>query len=132
MSDLVHRVRGRASIEALVNGLGVGRRFDLDGSRIRSTQDFFALANQCLPLDPPLGAGLRWDALADSLWSGIDALATPRVVIVWTGADEFERQDAAGFREALSCLAEVARLAADPSSGIDTPTELHLVLSTEA
>ncbi|MGK5543426.1 hypothetical protein ACSNOH_01600 [Streptomyces sp. URMC 127] len=48
---------------------------------------FFEAVRGTLPLDPPLGTFRRaWDALSDSVWGGLHALETPRVVIVWPDA----------------------------------------------
>jgi hypothetical protein len=53
---------------------------------IASKDNFFdAIRNAC-PLDPPLHSNRSWDALADSLWSGLHGLACAEIVILWPDA----------------------------------------------
>ncbi|MFI9004153.1 barstar family protein [Streptomyces sp. NPDC053541] len=47
---------------------------------------FFRAVREALPLDPPLGPGRVWDALADSVWNGLQELGAPLVVVVWPDA----------------------------------------------
>jgi hypothetical protein len=44
---------------------------------------FFEAMKALLPLDPPLVGNRSWDALSDSLWSGLDQLAADNIAIVW-------------------------------------------------
>jgi hypothetical protein len=50
---------------------------------VRNRDTFFEAVRQRFPLDPPVHTNYSWEALKDSLWSGIDALDIARVVIVW-------------------------------------------------
>src|SRR5262249_33474691 len=49
---------------------------------VRDAWSLFEAVRQRIPLDPPVYS-INWDALEDSMWSGIDALEVARVVIVW-------------------------------------------------
>ncbi|WP_322075972.1 barstar family protein [Burkholderia cepacia] len=49
-------------------------------------QLYDAIRSNC-PLDPPLHSNRSWDALADSLWSGLKEADNERIVIFWPGSD---------------------------------------------
>lgn len=52
-------------------------------SNIWTRAGFFKAVRRTLPLDPPLHSNTSWDALSDSLLSGLDELNDERIVIVW-------------------------------------------------
>lgn len=120
-------VHGRAAANAALQEFHAEQLFGLDGTVIESQADFVRESSRTLPLDPPLGPGLRWDAFSDSLWSGIDELRASRVAIVWYRADVLSAADPRPYAEAQQCFEEVATLAQDPKSGIEVPTTLRLI-----
>ncbi|WP_241244818.1 barstar family protein [Burkholderia ambifaria] len=54
---------------------------------IASKSQFFDAIRDNCPLDPPLQGNRSWDALADSLWSGLDEVDNERIVIFWLGSN---------------------------------------------
>ena len=127
-SEVVQSFSGPNAKEEALRHVGDARLVVFDGSRVSSHAEFVAAANATLPLDPPLGEGLSWDAFSDSLWSGIDALGAPRITVLWQRADVLSASSPAVFDQAVLCFREVAELAQDPGSGIDLPTSLRLLL----
>lgn len=77
---------------------------------ISSKDDFFEGVRQTLPLDPPLQSNRSWDALADSLWAGLDSLPESKVVIVWSGASAMETHAPKDFAIATNILIELPDL----------------------
>lgn len=76
----VPRILGEAARQGVL-------AFTLSTAGRTDQEAFFKAVRTALPLDPPLGtARMVWEALADSLWGGLDALKAPRVVIVWPDA----------------------------------------------
>ncbi len=125
--EYVQIVYGRAAATAALEQFRAERVFALDGTVIKSQEDFVRECSCVLPLDPPLGPGLRWDAFSDSLWSGIDELRVSKVAIVWYRADVLAVADPNVYAEAQRCFQEVGALAEDPKSGIELPTTLKLI-----
>lgn len=62
-----------------------------------SKDDFFDGVRLVLPLDPPLYNNKSWDALDDSLWSGLDSLLEKNILIIWPSAGEIKKIDAKSF-----------------------------------
>jgi hypothetical protein len=118
----------RSALEELLREEPGTMVFTLRGKSIVTQADFVAAANAALPLDPPLGEGLSWDAFSDSLWSGIDALRAPRVIVAWEHAEVLANAAPTAFDEALRCFREVSDLVCSSESGIDVPTSLRLLL----
>ena len=60
--------------------------FYLNCKGIEDAKDFWEAAKMALPLNPPLGNGLKWDAMEDSIFSGISELTEliikPRIVFI--------------------------------------------------
>lgn len=55
--------------------------------KIASRNQFFDAIRDNCPLDPPLQSNRSWDALADSLWSGLDEEDNERIAIFWPDSD---------------------------------------------
>lgn len=127
--ETVQSFFGPHAEEEALGTVGDATLIVLDGTHIKSQADFVVAANTMLPLDPPLGQGLSWDAFSDSLWSGIDTLRAPRIVVLWRRADVLSNAAPVVFDEAVQSFREVASLAQDPASGIDVPTTLTLLLA---
>ncbi len=93
---------------------------------ISSKDEFFEGVRQTLPLDPPLESNRSWDALADSLWSGLDALSDENILIVWPDASRMEALAADEFAIANSILAEIPDSLADREATVGATK--HLVV----
>ncbi|MFI5525200.1 barstar family protein [Streptomyces platensis] len=90
---------------------------------------FFEAVRETLPLDPPLGTFRRvWDALSDSVWGGLHALETPRVVIVWPDARPVA--DAHGdFWIALDILRDLVATLAEARYNGGRPTQVSVCVA---
>ncbi|WP_266156911.1 barstar family protein [Dyella silvatica] len=75
-------------------------------SGIRSVPDFFEAIREALPLNPAV-LSQNWDALSDSLWSGLDALPTRRILLLWPFADQLKVADCKGFLVASELLTDL-------------------------
>ncbi|MCA7993372.1 barstar family protein [Burkholderia cepacia] len=66
------------------------------------------------PLDPPLHSNRSWDALADSLWSGLGEVGNERIVIFWPNSDRMRAVDPDTFAVATAVLRDLCISLADP------------------
>lgn len=64
---------------------------------IQSKDDFFNGIRKVLPLDPPLISNKSWDALDDSLWSGLDSLPENNILIIWPSVYPIKNTDTKSF-----------------------------------
>lgn len=80
---------------------------------ISSKSEFFKGACQELPLDPPLRSNQSWDALADSLWSGLNGCPERKILIVWSEASMMEAEAPEDFAIAMDILQELPELLAN-------------------
>ena len=102
---------------------------DTDG-QYGKTALFDAIRSTC-PLDPPLGHFRDvWDALADSLFGGIDRLGADAAVIVWTGASAFRENAETDYTIALEIFNDLTQQLADPDISAEKPTKLTVYLDT--
>lgn len=76
-------------------------------ANMSSKDEFFNGVRLTLPLDPPLYSNRSWDALADSLWAGLDGLPDRNIVIVWPSTSRFEMYSVDDFAIAQSILADL-------------------------
>ena len=58
-----------------------------------SKDEFFDGVRQTLPLDPPLISNKSWDALDDSLWSGLESIPERNILIIWPSADKMKEHE---------------------------------------
>lgn len=82
------------------------RVFDLPKG-ISSKTAFFDGVRSTLPLDPPVQGNQSWDALADSLWSGLDSLTDDMILIVWPDSLEMAKLAPVDANIAKTILAEL-------------------------
>jgi hypothetical protein len=69
---------------------------------------------EALPLAPPLGTRNKWDALEDSLWSGLHALPETNILVVWPDASEMFRRATSDFETAAAVFEGITRTIDDP------------------
>ncbi|MEM7246152.1 MAG: barstar family protein [Acidobacteriota bacterium] len=100
---------------------------DFDGRRVTNALTFFEEVRRVLPLDPPLSGRVSWDALVDSLGSGLDGLGERHVAIRWTAVDAMASADPAAFEMAVRCLTGLAEDMASEESGLEEPLGLLIV-----
>ncbi|MFG2434553.1 hypothetical protein [Streptomyces sp. NPDC048508] len=103
--------------------------FTLSTAGRTDKEAFFGAVRETLPLDPPLRTfRMVWDALSDSVWGGLHALETPRVVIVWPDARPVAGAEG-DFWIALSIFRdELATLAEDRYTG-GRPTQVSVYVA---
>jgi hypothetical protein len=96
-------------------------------SNISTKEDFFEALRCTLPLDPSLHGNRSWDALADSLWGGLDGLQDENIALVWPDAARMEAHSPESYAIATSILADLTTLLADVRVTAG-PTKAFLVL----
>lgn len=102
--------------------------FTLSTAGLTDKEAFFEAVREALPLDPPLGPHMVWDALSDSVGGGLHELKSPRVVIVWPDARPVAGAEG-DFWIALEILREVvATLAEDRYTG-GRPTQVSVYVA---
>ncbi|MFF0476527.1 barstar family protein [Streptomyces sp. NPDC004284] len=102
--------------------------FTLSTAGRTDKEAFFRAVQEALPLDPPLGPHMVWDALSDSVWSGLHELDSPRVVIVWPDARPVA--DAEGdFRIALDTLRDLVTTLAEARHTCGRPTQVSVSIA---
>lgn len=92
---------------------------------------FWAAVRQALPSDPAFGSKPSWDGFADSLFGGIDRLASTKIAIVWMVAHRMARASPDEFSMAVDCFTSVASQLADLGTGVSCQNELIVVLLGE-
>lgn len=109
------------------------RVYELDGSKISNGDSLLAEVKQKLPQDPLLiGKTIKWDAVADSLWGGLDSLAAERTAIIWANADCILENRPTDLATAIRVFRQVADTLADPTSGVSRPQTLTIFLAAPA
>lgn len=91
--------------------------------------DFFEQVKKSLPLDPPLLGSRSWDALADSLWAGIDSLDATVVVIIWTGASDLRRDAPDDFTIAMTVFRDLTESLGKWTETYGEPKEVCVYVS---
>lgn len=105
INEVTPEAADSAKEEAIRTGASV---FVVSTGGAATRADFFDRVRASLPLDPPLVGSKRWDALADSLWGGVDSVDASVVVIIWTGASDFRRNAPEDFIIATTIFRDVA------------------------
>lgn len=91
---------------------------------------FFRAVVGVLPLDPPIHGGGSWDALADSIWGGIDAAAYRKVAILWMDAETFRVNAPVDYLVAVEILRDLLTSLGNPKTTAGTPTEVAVFLES--
>ncbi|MFI9785751.1 barstar family protein [Kitasatospora sp. NPDC051984] len=103
-------------------------RYRVDTAAAASRADFFDAVRGALPMDPPLLGRRGWDALADSLWSGLHGAPGDTALIVVTDLTLLHDRAPGEFRTAVGILTELADTLTDPSFTGGRPTSLHCLI----
>lgn len=64
--------------------------YKLQGDEVVDRDSFFDAVRTTLPLSPPIVSNYSWDALSDSMWSGLDELESSRILIVWSNSNRLK------------------------------------------
>jgi len=93
-------------------------------SNMSNKEQFFAGVRQVLPLDPPVYGNRSWDAMSDSLWSGLDGLHERRIVIVWPDSNCMKKNDLDEFRIAYGVLEDICASLSDIEATVGEPKDV--------
>jgi hypothetical protein len=96
---------------------------------IKDKRAFFDGVRQVLPLDPPVVGQHSWDALSDSLWSGLDGVDGSDIAIIWPGAAEMATTDPDDFEIAKSILSDLTESLADHEATVENVKQVVVVLA---
>jgi hypothetical protein len=98
---------------------------------VESKSTFFDAVRDTFPLDPPLEGRDVWDALDDSLSSGLLDLEARKIAVVWPDAHRFEVADPAEYEIARDILGSLAGpLSHGEWTNDGEPKEITVVLGT--
>ncbi|WP_371846988.1 barstar family protein [Massilia niastensis] len=81
---------------------------------IKSKDEFFDAIRSTFPLDPPLVSNRSWDALSDSLWSGLNDLPEKPILIVWSNSQYMESRSPETYTIASDVFRDLVESLADP------------------
>lgn len=96
---------------------------------ITDRRSFFDGVRSRIPLDPPVLGDRKWDALSDSLWSGLDSLDADRIAIIWPESRTMAELAPDDFDIARTILADVTASLADAEATAGEPKEVTAMLA---
>jgi hypothetical protein len=96
---------------------------------ITDRRSFFEAVRSSLPLDPPVLGDQKWDALSDSLWSGLDRLETDRIALIWPASTTMAEAAPDEFEIARVILENIAGSLGDPEDTAGKPKQFMALLS---
>nr|WP_241025145.1 barstar family protein [Burkholderia sp. Ac-20384] len=80
---------------------------------IASKDQLFDAVRSTCPLVPPLYSNRSWDALADSLWSGLSEVEQERIAIFWPNAGRMKVLEPEAFSIVTDILIDLCASLAD-------------------
>lgn len=95
---------------------------------IFSKDTFFNGVRATLPLDPPLTSNHSWDALNDSLWSGLELLPEEKLLIIWRTANKMRTHDIHNFKIACNILEDLPKSICDSKKREGKEASLAIVV----
>jgi hypothetical protein len=115
---------------------GIRRELEASGWRVfvlpepmTDRRGFFDGVRRTIPLDPPVLSDEKWDALSDSLWSGLDGLDAERIAVIWPASMTMAELAPEDFDIAQQMLADIGGSLADGEATAGEPTQLVVVLT---
>ena len=93
-----------------------------------TAEELFRQFRERLPLDPPISGQVNWNALVDSLWTGIDSLAESSIALVWRDAWHLLQKDEPQFALAVGVFSEIAADLAVGAYGAREKKHLRVIL----
>jgi hypothetical protein len=102
-------------------------RFSTKGATGRSA--FFGTIRHTLPLDPPLVGSRSWDALSDSLWSGLHETSDNSIAIFWGDSSDFKDASSSDYSIALEILNDITGSLTDQSITNGRPKQISIYIS---
>lgn len=108
--------------------------YDCEGWRVfwlpgflGSKDEFFEGVRQSLPLAPPLQSNRSWDALSDSLWTGLYSLKDRKIVIVWPDASQMKALAPEAFSVATNILTDLTSELANETLTLGSGKEVRVL-----
>lgn len=127
MEPGIHQLATSAEAErAIEDAVKSGWQVFRLGENVSSIDSFFETVRQTLPLDPPVQS-CNWDALEDSLWSGLEALQASNVLIVWPSVNRLSAADSEGFKIANSVFKDVCESLMDSNLTVGNPKAVVII-----
>ncbi|WP_185733433.1 barstar family protein [Burkholderia sp. Bp8998] len=80
-------------------------------------QFYDAICSNC-PLDPSLHSNRSWDALADSLWSGLDEAQGEKIAVFWRDSGRMKAAVPDAFSIAIDIFTDLSVSSVDPSATV--------------
>jgi len=114
------------SIEEILSKFQAWHVFILS-ENIASKIDFFRSIKDTLPLDPMVLSNSNWDALSDSLWSGIDNLDEAKIVVIWPNSRLLRSEDPEAFSTSTEVLDDVAKSLHDEEATLGKTKEVVVI-----
>ena len=106
-----------------------GNRVFLLPRGIKDKRAFFEGIRKSLPLDPPVVGDHSWDALSDSLWTGLDGVDANAIAIIWPGSVEMAKSQPKDFEIAKSILSDLTGSLADTEVTVGNVKHVVVVLA---
>ncbi|NKI96516.1 barstar family protein [Rhizobacter sp. SG703] len=98
-------------------------------TNLSSKDEFFEGVRRVLPLDPILQSNRSWDALADSLWAGLDGLDEEKIVIIWPDSSIMELRSPKDYEIAVDVLRALPDSLADKNVTAGPTKQLLIIRS---
>lgn len=96
---------------------------------IHDKASLFIAIRETIPIDPPMsGSRHNWDALEDSLFSGLQSLSEPALLIIWPDASDLLQKSSKDFDMFAVILEDIARMLADPKVTNGPVKKLQIVM----
>jgi len=96
---------------------------------IRDKHTFFEGIREVLPLDPPVLSDYSWDALSDSLFTGLDGIDAGGIAIIWPGSAEMAKAQPEDFEIAKSIWSDLTDLLADIKKTVGNVKHVVVILA---
>lgn len=123
----VHLLESRDARESMGRYVEGWEKFYLP-KRISSKDEFFDAVRSVLPLDPPLQSNRSWDALEDSVWSGLYDLNAEKIVIVWPDFSVMADNDPEEAKAARGVFESISKTISDNTVTVGNPKTLLVIL----
>jgi hypothetical protein len=115
----------RLTSEAVAQGAIV---YKIRGDEVVDRASFFEAVRKNLPLSPPIVSDYSWDALSDSIWSGLDELETSRILVVWSNSDRL-KVSPINYDIALDVFRDITESIASEELTVGRPKEVNVLLA---
>ena len=119
-----------ADLESKVNDLkSSGWSVVVLPAGIIDRSSFFRAVKQTIALDPDVVGDSKWDALSDSMWSGIDGLASDKFAIIWPDYKMMAEAAPEDFAVARSMLVSLSASLGNVEATVGNAKQVLIILS---